>query len=59
MSRKVTSVQEHCLILQSFLAAVAVVVALLAAIISISVWCVCVQSAVEDLNVGGLGDKVN
>lgn len=49
MSRKVTSVQEHCLILQSFLAA----------IVSISVWYVCVQSAVEDLNVGGLGDKVN
>lgn len=49
MSRKVTSVQEHCLILQSFLAA----------IVSISVWCVCVQSAVEDLNVEGLGDKVN
>lgn len=51
MSRKVTSVQEHCLILQSFLAA----------IVSISVWCVCVcvQSAVEDLNVGGLGDKGN
>lgn len=50
MSRKVTSVQEHCLILQSFLAA----------IVSISVCvCVCVQSAVEDLNVGGLGDKVN
>lgn len=49
MSKKVTSVQEHCLILQSFLAA----------IVSISVWCVSVQSAVENLNVGGLGDKVN